>query len=383
VPNAQVKVEMKKHAFLFGTAVAMDKWRGGGSVSDKDRDRYREIILNHFNMIETENSLKWRGMTEWGTPLEMTLEQLRWARQHGLYTRGHVLVWPSWEHTPDAVQARVKNNPDELRKVVRNHVTDLVTKTKGLVDDWDVTNETAGNRDYMDILGPEEMVQWYKLARAADPKVKLTFNEPNFGNEGMEGGSFPSKKLPQYKGWVDYLIKNKAPLDRLGSQEHGGTSAKIGKKKDPAEAWKFWDRIYKDYGKELLFSELDVSIENDQDEEQLKYQADMLRDSIILAFAHPSFVGLNQWGFWENAHWYPKAALWRKDWTIKPNGEAYLDLVYNKWWTKASSKANAQGEYSTRGFKGDYEIEVIAGGKTIKVPAKIGDKANVVTVKLP
>jgi hypothetical protein len=80
---------------------------------------------------------------------------------------------------------------EKLRAAVREHVTDTVTRYKGLIDDWDVTNETEGNRDYMDLLGIDEMTEWYKLARAADPKVQLTFTEPNFGPGGMEGGSFP------------------------------------------------------------------------------------------------------------------------------------------------------------------------------------------------
>ena len=34
-------------------------------------------------------------------------------------------------------------------------------------------------------------------------------------------------------------------------------------------------------------------------------QADYTRDFLILAFSHPSVVGVQLWGFWENAHWIP------------------------------------------------------------------------------
>jgi GH35 family endo-1,4-beta-xylanase len=366
VRGAQVHAQMKKHDFLFGTAIALPRWLGT-NMSEQDKTNYRQKIIDHFNMVETENELKWRGFTEWGMSLDDTEKELRWAREHGLYTRGHVLVWPSWEHTPAKVKEQVKDDPQALRKVVRQHVTDTVTRFKGLIDDWDVTNETEGNRDYMDILGPQEMIVWYQLARKADSNVKLTFTEPGLGLGGMEGGSFPDKKLPEYRGWVDYLVKNKAPLDRLGSQEHGGTMAKIGKKTDPAAAWKLWDETYKRYGKEIIFTELDVNIDDDRDEEQLRYQADVLRDTMILAFAHPHLVGINQWGFWENAHWFPRAALWRSDWSIKPNGQAYLDLVYKMWWTDVKGATTANGTYSTRGFTGEYEVTVTANGKTKSV----------------
>jgi hypothetical protein len=74
--------------------------------------------------------------------------------------------------------------------------------------------------------------------------------------------------------------------------------------------------------------------------------------------------------------------MFNKDWSINPHGKAYEDLVLNKWWTRATGKSNGKGEYSLRGFKGDYEITVTANGKTVTVPARVGDKASVVTVKV-
>lgn len=36
------------------------------------------------------------------------------------------------------------------------------------------------------------------------------------------------------------------------------------------------------------------------------------------------------WGFWAGDHWIPHAALFRRDWSIKPNGRVYQDLVFHK-----------------------------------------------------
>ena len=57
--------------------------------------------------------------------------------------------------------------------------------------------------------------------------------------------------------------------------------------------------------------------------------------------------------------------MWGNDWTITPQGKAYQDLVYNKWWTKTSGKTEDNGIFTTRGFYGDYEIT--AEGKIKKV----------------
>lgn len=53
----------------------------------------------------------------------------------------------------------------------------------------------------------------------------------------------------------------------------------------------------------------------------------------------------------------------RRDWSVKQYYEVYRDLVFNKWWTNASGKTNRTGAYTTRGFVGEYDIEVKSGGK--------------------
>jgi len=61
----------------------------------------------------------------------------------------------------------------------------------------------------------------------------------------------------------------------------------------------------------------------------------------------------------------------RRDWSVKPNGEVYKDLVFKRWWTNTDGKTGAQGTYATRAFLGDYEIEVKAGGKSKTVRASL------------
>lgn len=83
------------------------------------------------------------------------------------------------------------------------------------------------------------------------------------------------------------------------------------------------------------------------------------------------------WGFWEGTHWNPRSALWRNNWTPTPQGVAYRDLVFNKWWTRAQGKADGKGVYRTRAFYGDYLV--IVNGKNQKVTLSKKDKEVVVT----
>ncbi len=67
---------------------------------------------------------------------------------------------------------------------------------------------------------------------------------------------------------------------------------------------------------------------------------------------------------------------------MKPSGKAWTDLVCGDWWTTSEGKTGKAGEYSTRGFLGDYEITVTANGKTKTVKSTLPTDGATMTVKL-
>jgi hypothetical protein len=108
----------------------------------------------------------------------------------------------------------------------------------------------------------------------------------------------------------------------------------------------------------LELTELDILTNGD---EQL--QADYLRDVLIMAYSHPAYTSVMLWVFWEGAGWKPTAGLWRKDWTEKPAGEIWRQLVRGLWLTKAAGVTASAGEFQFRGHRGHYEIRVTIDGK--------------------
>jgi hypothetical protein len=114
-------------------------------------------------------------------------------------------------------------------------------------------------------------------------------------------------------------------------------------------------------------------------------QADFTRDFLILSFSHPSVVGVQHWGFWENAHWRPPAAMYRADWSEKPNARIYKDLVLKQWRTDLSGKTDTAGRFAQRGFHGDYVITIEAGGRRIEKNFSLAPQLGVaeLTVTLP
>jgi hypothetical protein len=127
----------------------------------------------------------------------------------------------------------------------------------------------------------------------------------------------------------------------------------------------------------LQLSEFDVDAGDDEE-----LQSDYFRDVMIASFSHPNFEAIVQWGFWEKMHWKPSAALWREDWTLKPCGEVFVDLVANQWWTNEKRTTDSQGRCQLRGFLGDYQITVEHAGSSKTVSTTLNRKGQTVKVTL-
>ena len=64
--------------------------------------------------------------------------------------------------------------------------------------------------------------------------------------------------------------------------------------------------------------------------------------------------------------------MFRSDWSIKPNGQAYLDLVFGDWWTDEDLTADATAKHGA-GIKGDYEFSATFGEYAASVATTLSD----------
>jgi uncharacterized protein (TIGR03437 family) len=48
----------------------------------------------------------------------------------------------------------------------------------------------------------------------------------------------------------------------------------------------------------------------------------------------------------------------RTDWSGKPNLDVWNDLIFHQWWTDVSGTTGSDGVFRTRGFLGDYDIDI-------------------------
>ncbi|MDT5029655.1 MAG: hypothetical protein QOE61_6581, partial [Micromonosporaceae bacterium] len=78
----------------------------------------------------------------------------------------------------------------------------------------------------------------------------------------------------------------------------------------------------------------------------------------------------------------PRVALFNADWSPKPNGLVWQDLILNQWRTNTSGQAGENGKYAVRGFLGDYLVNVTVGAVTkqvkVSMPTTAGASVTVV-----
>jgi len=102
----------------------------------------------------------------------------------------------------------------------------------------------------------------------------------------------------------------------------------------------------------------------------------------LVGRSHPAVTTLTMWGHWDTNHWKKNAVMYRADWSIKPGGQAYRDLVLGKWRTEEHGTTDSSGQFKLRGFKGNYDVAVKRGSDTRTLEATLADGGSRLDVKL-
>lgn len=103
---------------------------------------------------------------------------------------------------------------------------------------------------WLDAFGPGYIDMAFHAARAADPRVKLVYNDWGFEQGAAENDRFRSVTLRL----LDGMLKRKTPIDALGIQGH---LSAFGNKVDQRKLRTFLQEI-RDRGLIILITELDV-----------------------------------------------------------------------------------------------------------------------------
>lgn len=374
VEGATVDVRMQRHAFEFGTAVNETLW---ASTSNPNNAKYRNEITRLFNAAVLENGHKW---STWEDPVRRARADLATddLLGRGLAVRGHTMMWQRWQNMPTDVYDN-RTNTTYVRQRALDHIETIGTHYGDKLHEWDVLNEQWSEHVLTDLLDPgvakeraPTLASWFNAARAASPGARLYVNDYGI----LESGNQTNTSHQQsYYDTIDGLRDAGAPIGGIGFQGHFGSANAI---TQPTNLLRILDR----------FAEFDVPLKVTEFDmygsgwtEQSK--ADYLRDFLTAVFSHEAVDGFLMWGFWDGAHWMSSAPLFDANWNLKPSGQAFMDLVFDAWWTEVAGATGDAGAFATRGFLGDYAIDVTHGGVTRSFDLSLDSGGGTLVVTVP
>ncbi|GGM61331.1 GH35 family endo-1,4-beta-xylanase [Halarchaeum rubridurum] len=357
VPDADVRLRLRRHAYDFSTAYNVARhW------SSDPGDPYRRWLPRLFNEAVFENAYKWRQWTE-PDGHERTHGVVTFLRSNDVTVAGAPVVWQNHEKNvlPDEVwDAYEAGDTERLRTLVDDHVRSLIGHNAGDhgVEDWVLLNEQLGFHDFTDLLSDAPptrsppLRRWFAIAREAAPDATFAVNDYDILTLDR-----PDHR-DRYADLVTYLLGGEAPPDEVAFQSHVTTpDGGVG----PAEQYARLERFAGLGDIDLVVSEFDTPGIADE-----RAAGDYLYHTLKTVYSHPASVGFRLWGYWDDQHWKGDAPLFRADWSKKPGYHAYTDLVFDQWFTDARGTTDANGEFSTTADLGRYDLRVAADGDAVR-----------------
>jgi endo-1,4-beta-xylanase len=216
-----------------------------------------QLILQQFNSVTPENAMKMG-------PVHPRENEYYWkdadsiaafAKANNLKLRGHTLCWhnqtPRWFFTDSATGKQVTK--EILLQRLKDHITSVVKRYKGVVYAWDVVNEVISdnpneyfrNSLFYQICGEEFVAKAFQYAHEADPDALLFYNDYNEINAIKR-----EKIFKLVKGLKDTGI----PIHGVGLQGHWAINEPSEQQLDSTIA------RFAESGLKIQITELDISV---------------------------------------------------------------------------------------------------------------------------
>lgn len=193
--------DVYKKDFYIGTALSADQ------IEEKDA-KVDSLIKKEFNAITAENIMKSMYTHPQKDKYDFALSDkfVAYGEKNKMFIHGHTLIW----HSQLAPWMEKIEDSIDMKAFMKDHITTIVSKYKGRINSWDVVNEalnddgTLRQSIFFKILGEKYLVDAFKLAEKADPKVELYYNDYNIEEPAKRAGAIALiKKIKAAGGKVD------------------------------------------------------------------------------------------------------------------------------------------------------------------------------------
>jgi endo-1,4-beta-xylanase len=300
-PPSTLRTAADRAGILIGTAVR---------PSLLSEAAYSATLSREFNMVEAEDAMKWQALHPNIDSFDFREgdEIVGYAQAHDMKVRGHCLVW---DHNNPAWLRSGQFSPEQLHRLLQEHISTVMKHYAGQVFAWDVVNEALDeNGRFKDSLwhnqpgiGPSAkkmsyVEQAFRWAHDADPHALLFYNE-----NGGEGSGRKSDAI--YAMLKDFRHRG-VPVDGVGLQMHVELHPQSEKNLD-AGAIAANIKHLADLGLQVHITELDVSLQVDANGQptpsDLERQAQTYAEIVRACLQNAGCTAIQTWGFTDKYSW--------------------------------------------------------------------------------
>ena len=262
---------------------------------------YAQAVGREFNLMVPENAMKFAETEPAAHSFNFCSgdQIVAYAQANGMKVRGHNLVWqqalPSWLTGGNYSAA-------DAAALLKEHIDTVVGHYKGKLIEWDVVNEAiAYGAPYgpqpsywLNQLGSGYIDQAFQWAHAADPNVKLYYNDT--GGEGLGAKSEAVYNL------VKGMTGRGVPINGVGVQMH------VAPQSAPSQA-DISSNIARlgALGLEVHITEMDVRIPVPASAADLAAAATVYQNVMSACAANSNCTALLTWGVSDAYSWIPSS----------------------------------------------------------------------------
>jgi endo-1,4-beta-xylanase len=271
-----------------------------GILFDTLEPDYAKVLFDNFSIITPENATKFNSLSgargEYGFIGADSL--IGFMAKKNIKVRGHTLIWheqlPNWLLKDIAAKAPGR---EDMLELMDNHIRTVAGHFAGKLAYWDVVNEaiteagTMRDTPWSRAIGPDYIARAFNIARAADPKVKLCYND--FNTDGLN-----PKSTGVYNMVKDLKAQN-VPIDCVGFQAHLDSTFDVNAARVKENLERFTA-----LGVEVHFTEVDVQLKSAGTKAQrLEAQAKVYGDLLRTCLSVKGCTNFVMWGITDAHSW--------------------------------------------------------------------------------
>lgn len=384
--DVTVEFIQKNHEFRFGANIFMlDEFESG----EKNRI-YREKFAEVFNLATVP--FYWSDLEpEEGKP-RFAVDSpkiyrrpapdlcVRYCKEKGIEPKCHCLNYdnftPDWV-VNDTVAVHKAKLDKRFREISERYAKDIPS--------FEVTNETL-QRARSKFFLEDDFLDWsFRTADRYFPNNRLIINDYNIW--------FPDSYNDRHAYYmqIERLLRGGIRhLDSVGMQFHSffpqeAEAGMAAQRYNPETLYKLMD-LYARFGLAEQITEMTIPAYSDSEEDEW-VQAEIIRNVYTAFFSHPAMEAVIYWNLvdgyaafapqgdmtaGENKYYGGLLSFGMEE---KPAYKTLRHLIKEEWNTTCAVKA-VNGKASFRGFYGDYDVRIHAGGKVIPASFTLSKHKN-------